>query len=171
MMLALRAAPLVIVSALVQVTVIGGGRILGAELDLLLVTVVAIALLRGSVPGAVAGFLGGVLVDVMTLSTLGVTSLLLTLAGYWAGRYGETTGRGRAYAAPVAAFAATLFVGLSGAALHFLLGDAVPVAAVLSPLLPTAILAAIVVFPVRRVCRALLGETLWLERAREVEIV
>jgi rod shape-determining protein MreD len=170
-MLALRAAPLVIVAALVQVTVIGGGSLLGAELDLLLITVVAIALLRGSVAGAVAGFAGGVLVDVMTLSTLGVTSLLLTLAGYWAGRYGETTGRGRAYAAPVAAFAISLLVGISEAALHFILGDAVPASAVLAPLLPTAILAALVIFPVRRLARAMLGETLWFERAREVELV
>jgi rod shape-determining protein MreD len=170
-MLTLRAAPLVFVAALVQVTALAGGRIVGAEFDLLLITVVAIALLRGSVAGAVAGFLGGVLVDVMTLSTLGVTSLLLTLAGYWAGRYGETTGRGRVYAAPVAAFAISLLVGIGAAALHFLLGDAVPASAVLTPLLPSAILAALVVFPVRRVARGVLGETLWLERAREVEIV
>jgi rod shape-determining protein MreD len=171
MMLTLRTAPLVFVAALVQVTVLAGGRVFGAEFDLLLITVVSIALLRGSVAGAVAGFLGGVLVDVMTLSTLGVTSLLLTLAGYWAGRYGETTGRGRVYAAPVAAFAISLLVGIGAAALHFLLGDSVPASAVLTPLLPSAILAALVVFPVRRVVRAVLGETLWLERAREVEIV
>ena len=30
--------------------------------------------------------------------TLGLTSLVLTLAGYWIGRYGETTGRDRAHA-------------------------------------------------------------------------
>ena len=150
---------------------IAGGRILGAELDLLLITVVAIALLRGSIAGAVTGFVGGLLVDVMTLSTLGHTSLLLTLAGYWAGRYGETTGRGRPYAAPLAAFAMSLLVGLGAAALHFLLGDAVPASAVLTPLIPTAILAALVIFPVRSVCRSVLGETVRLERAREVEIV
>ena len=40
----------------------------------------------------------------MTLGTLGVTSILLTVAGYWAGRYGETTGRGRAYAPSLTAF-------------------------------------------------------------------
>ncbi len=171
MIVGLRAAPLLFVAALVQVTVIAGGRILGAELDLLLVTVVVIALLRGSIAGAVAGFAGGVLVDVMTLSTLGTTSLLLTLAGYWAGRYGETTGRGRPYAPPLAAFAVSLLLGLSAAALHFLLGDAVPVGAVFSPLVPTAILAALVALPVHRVCRAALGETLRLERARDVELV
>ena len=162
---------MLLVVAVVQVTVIAGGRILGAELDLLLVTVVAIALLRGAVAGAVTGFFGGLLVDVMTLSTLGTTSLLLTLAGYWAGRYGETTGRGRSYAAPVAAFAMSLLVGLGAAALHFILGDAVPASAVLAPLIPSAILAAIVILPVRSVCRSVLGETVHLERAREVDFV
>ena len=97
---------------------------LGAEPDVLLVTIVCIALLRGSITGAVAGFAGGLLVDVTTLGTLGTTSLLLTLAGYWAGRYGETTGRGRPYAlrrrrgrdrGPRRASAAYV--------LHFLLGE------------------------------------------------
>ena len=36
--------------------------------------------------------------DLATFETIGVTSLLLTLTGYWIGRYGETTGRGRTYA-------------------------------------------------------------------------
>ena len=33
-----------------------------------------------------------------TLDTLGVTALLYAVAGYWVGRYGETTGRDRAHA-------------------------------------------------------------------------
>ena len=70
--------------------------------------VVALALVAGSLAGAVAGFAGGLLVDVMTLGTLGVTSIVLILVGYWAGRYGETTARGRAYAPSLAAFALTL---------------------------------------------------------------
>ena len=89
---------LVLAAAVLQVTVVTGMRILGAEPDLLLVTIVCAALVAGSLPGAIAGFAGGLVVDVMTLGTLGTTSIVLTLAGYWAGRYGETTGRGRAYA-------------------------------------------------------------------------
>ena len=81
---------LVLVAAVVQVTVVTGMRILGAEPDLLLVTIVCAALVAGSLPGAIAGFAGGLVVDVMTLGTLGTTSIVLTLAGYWAGRYGET---------------------------------------------------------------------------------
>jgi len=170
-MLALRVAPLILVGALLQVTAIGDDRLVGAELNLLFLVVIAIGLLRGSIVGACAGFAGGLLVDVMTLDTMGVTALLLTLVGFWAGRYGETTGRGRSYGPSLAAFALTILVGIAGAVLHFLLGDAVPAGDVLGPLLPTALLAALLVLPVRRVCRAVVGETVYLERARDVELV
>ena len=88
---------------------VGGGRP-----DLLLVVVVALGLLRGSIPGAVLGFAGGLVVDVLTLGTLGVTSLVLTLAGFWAGRYGETTGRDRRFAPVLAVGAITLLAGVFG---------------------------------------------------------
>ena len=59
------------------------------------------------------------------MGTLGVTSLLLTLAGYWAGRYGETTGRGRIQAPLVATVGATVLVELGGYGLHVLLGESI----------------------------------------------
>ena len=70
--------------------------ILGATPDILLVTLVAVALVRGATTGAVAGFFGGLVIDIALLDTLGVTSLLLTLVGYWTGRYGETAPSGAA---------------------------------------------------------------------------
>jgi hypothetical protein len=45
--------------------------------------------------GAIAGFGVGLLLDIATLGTLGVTALLFTVAGFWIGRYGETTARDR----------------------------------------------------------------------------
>ena len=170
MILALRIAPLVFVAATVQVAMVGGTHVLGAEPDLLLVTIVAVALVAGSLPGAFAGFAGGLLVDVMTLGTLGTTSILLVLAGYWAGRYGETTGRGRSYAPPLAAFAITILVGLGGVALHFLLGQPVSAGSALASAVPTALVAAAIVLAVHRVCRALLGEAAF-EPTRRVELV
>ena len=125
MSVALRVAPLVFLAAVIQVSTISGLRVLGAEPDLLLVTIVAISLVAGSLTGAVAGFFGGLLVDVMTLGTLGTTSIVLILVGYWGGRYGETTGRGRAYAPSLAAFALTIVAAVGGVALHFLLGESV----------------------------------------------
>ena len=64
---------------------------------------------------------------------------MLTIAGYWAGRYGETTGRGRPYAAPLSAFAITLLAAPANVALHFLLGQPVSAQAAFATLIPSAI--------------------------------
>jgi len=162
---------LVLLAAVVQVTVITGIRVLGAEPDLLLVTIVCVALVAGSLPGAIAGFAGGLVVDVMTLGTLGTTSIVLTLAGYWAGRYGETTGRGRAYSPPLAAFAISLLAGIGGVALHFLIGQPVSAREALVVAVPSAVLSALLALGVHRLCRAFLAVPDRLEGARQVEIV
>ena len=167
----MRIAPLVLVAAVVQVATIGGMRLLGAEPDILLVTVVVIALLAGSVVGASTGFAGGLLVDVMTLGTLGTTSLVLILAGYWAGRYGETTGRGRGYAPPLTAFATTILAVLGGIALHVLLGESVSARTALGSLLPSALLAALLALPIHRLARIVLADSALLVRQRRIELV
>jgi rod shape-determining protein MreD len=153
---ALRVAPLIFVAAVLQVGAVAGSRVLGAEPDLLLVTVVVVALVAGSITGAVAGFAGGLLVDVMTLDTLGTTSIVLTVAGYWAGRYGETTGRGRPYAAPLSAFAITLLATPANVALHFLLGQPVSAQAAFATLIPSAIVNGLLAFGLHPLLRRFL---------------
>lgn len=170
MSVALRVAPLVFVAAVVQVAAISGIRILGAEPDVLLVTVVVVGLVAGSLAGAGAGFAGGILFDSMTLGVLGTTSILLTLAGYWSGRYGETTGRGRAYAVPLAAFAISAAVSIGGVALHFLLGQQVSAREALISLVPSALAAALLALPIHRLCRAVLAPALPYDRVRPVEL-
>ena len=95
---ALKVGVIVFLAAILQVSVFSSVDILRGTPDLLLVTLVAVALLRGSVVGAAAGFWGGLAIDTANLATLGLTSLLLTLVGYWVGRYGETTGHERTHA-------------------------------------------------------------------------
>ncbi len=157
MSIALRVTPLIFVAAVLQVGAVAGSRVLGAEPDLLLVTVVVVALVAGSITGAVAGFAGGLLVDVMTLDTLGTTSIVLTVAGYWAGRYGETTGRGRPYAAPLSAFAITLLATPANVALHFLLGQPVSARAAFATLIPTAIVNGLLAFGLHPLLRRYLA--------------
>ena len=84
---------------------------------------------------------------------------MLTLAGYWAGRYGETTGRGRRYAPALAAFAISILAGLGEVALHFLLGEPVAARDALVTALPSAILAAVLALGVIRVTRVMLSAT------------
>lgn len=172
MSVALRVAPLIFVAAVLQVGAVAGSRVLGAEPDLLLVTVVVVALVAGSITGAVAGFAGGLLVDVMTLDTLGTTSIVLTVAGYWAGRYGETTGRGRPYAAPLSAFAITLLATPANVALHFLLGQPVSAQAAFATLIPSAIVNGLLAFGLHPLLRRYLSPPdRFPPRAHEVGVV
>ena len=120
-----KVALLIFVAAILQVTIFSSVEILGGTPDVVLLTLMAIALLRGSIYGAAAGFAAGLLVDTANLATLGVTSLLLTIAGYWIGRYGETTGRDRAHAPYVSVAVATILVQFGALFLHYMLGDPV----------------------------------------------
>jgi rod shape-determining protein MreD len=167
-----RALALVFVAAMVQVVVVSSMVVGGGAPDLLLVVVVALGLLRGSVPGAVLGFFGGLIVDLATLGTLGVTSLVLTLAGFWAGRYGETTGRGRRLAPIVAVGAITVLAGVFGYVLYYLLDvEIVARHALFTALAPAFVMNLILALPVHRLVRAIVGEDLRLEPSPEVEVL
>jgi rod shape-determining protein MreD len=122
---------LVFVAAILQVSVFSSVTILHGTPDLLLVTIICVALLRGPVVGAAVGFWGGLLIDTANLETLGTTSLLLTIAGYWIGRYGETTGRERTHAPFVSVAVITLLYAIGSLAFHYMLGDPAPARAVL----------------------------------------
>lgn len=150
----LRGAALVFVAALVQVSALAGADIDGVAPDVLLVVVVLLAWSRGSVAGAWAGFAGGLLVDTATLERLGVTSLLLLLVGYWAGRYAETTGRGRAFAPYLTVFVLAALHGVAASGLAALLGESVDAGSaigvsMLAALLDTGV-ALLLYRPVRR---------------------
>ncbi len=153
------------VSAFSSVTIGGGGP------DVLLVTLVAVALLRGSVTGAVAGFCAGLIVDITTLGTLGLTALLLTLVGYWAGRYGETTGRGRTHAPILATVAATIFVGFGGYGLQVMLGEAISARVALVSLPSALVWNALLTYPIFGLVRRVVGTPERVQRSREVELL
>lgn len=170
-MIAIRVGVVVFVAAVFQVAVFSGWHLLEGFPDVLLVTVVCVALLRGAVVGALAGFAGGLLVDTATLGTLGVTSLLLAVAGHLAGRYGETTGRDRAFAPFVAVGLIAVLVGVGGYVVHFLLGDAVAARLALPPVLPSALVDVLIAWPVYRICRVIVGGAPPEPALREVELV
>ena len=167
---AIRAAVLVALVAIFQVSILAPTSILGGTPDAMLVVLVCLALMRGSVAGAVAGFAGGLLVDTATLGTLGITALLLTVAGYWAGRYGETTGRGRAYAVPLTVAVMTVLVAFGGLGLHYMLGETVSAhRAIVTTLLPAIPLNLLLAWPLNRLCRAVLRPP--AQRAAGVQLV
>ena len=167
-----KAALLIFVAAILQVTVFSQIDILGGYPDVVLLTLMAIALVRGSIYGAALGFFAGLLVDTANLGTLGVTSLLLTIAGYWIGRYGETTGRDRMHAPFVSVAVATVLVQLGALILHYMLGDDVSARTVLLETLPSKIfLNLLLTLPVYALVRRLLAVGKPVETVTEVRLL
>src|SRR3954451_17114074 len=135
-----KTAALLFFAVVIQLSIMAQVTILGGHPNLLLVALVCVALLRGSLVGAVAGFSAGLLADTGVFGTLGFTALLLTLAGYWTGRYGETTGRDRAHAPLVSVAVITILYQVCPLVLRYMLGEPAPGSDILAALLPTVIL-------------------------------
>jgi rod shape-determining protein MreD len=149
-----KGAALMFVAAIVQVTLLSQINVFHGAPDLVLVALVAVALLRGTIYGAAAGFAAGFVVDTATLQTLGVTSLLLTIAGYWIGRYGETTGRDRTHAPFVSVAVVTVLYSIGALILHYMLGDPASAQRVLVDALPFKLLFNLALtLPVYALCR------------------
>jgi len=152
---AVKAALVFFVVVIVQAAVVSPVGLAGGTADLVLVTLAGVALLRGSTFGAVAGFYAGFLLDTANLGTLGVSSLLLTLAGYWIGRYGETTGRDRAHAPLVSIAVVTVLYAFGALALHAMLGESVSAQAGLRALPAQILLNLALTVPIYAIVRRL----------------
>jgi rod shape-determining protein MreD len=139
--------------------------------SVVLVVLLAIALLRGSVFGAVAGFGAGLLLDVATLGTLGVTSLLMTVAGFWIGRYGETTARDRFHAPYLSVAVVTVLYAFGQLVLQFVLGEPAPAGLVAHGLIVGLILNLVLTLPVYALARRLFPPADIGDRVREVRLL
>ena len=167
----LKAAALLFVAAILQVSIFTQVHILSGVPDVLLVTLVAVSLLRGSIVGAVGGFFAGLLVDTATLGQLGLTSLVLTLAGYWIGRYGETTGRDRAHAPFLSVAVITILYSFGLLLVHFVLGERAPAGALLRGLVPAIVLNLLLTAPVYALVRRVLRPVERADLATEVQLL
>ncbi len=152
-------AILLVLAVLLEVTVLAPLDFPGATPSLVLVVVVILAGQFGAVTGAVAGFAGGLLLDIAppAAGTIGITALLLTVVGYAVGRFAESDDRPWWSLAILAGMAAPLVV-LGGAMLGGLLGDPrVRWDDVLGLMLTAAVyalvLGLILALPLRRLCR------------------
>jgi rod shape-determining protein MreD len=168
---AVKSGALLLVVAVIQVSLLSTIDLAGAVPDLLLVTLLCVALLRGAVFGAAAGFVAGLLVDTAQLQTLGVTSLLFTVGAYWIGRYGETTGRDRGHAPYLSVFVVTILYAIGALLLHYLLGQGGSARAVLiDAILPSLFFNLLLTAPVYALVRRLLRPQERLE-AQEVRLL
>jgi rod shape-determining protein MreD len=166
----LQAAVVLFVASLVQVSVLGEYSSFRSA-SIVLVALLSVALLRGSVFGAVAGFATGLLLDTASLGTLGVTSLLLTVAGFWIGRYGETTARDRFHAPYLSVAVVTILYAYGQILLRFVLGESAAAGIVTRELPAALLLNLLLTLPVYALTRRLFPPAEHLDRVREVRLL
>lgn len=85
----LRLVLLGVLVVLLQAAIFGRVQFLGMQADVALLGVLMVALLSGPVNGAAFGFGVGLLLDLLTGQTTGITSLVYVVSGYAIGRLGE----------------------------------------------------------------------------------
>jgi len=125
--LLVRIAALAVVVVFFQIGVVWEVPVFGITIDLTPLLVAFVGLRCGSILGAATGFAVGLLVDLALLQTLGVTSLIFTLVGYWSGRLRELRDP-QAPLTPLLVGAAATAASLGGYSLmEFLLGVDAPV--------------------------------------------
>jgi len=125
--LLLRLALLALAVVFFQIGVISEVPVFGVNVDLSPLLVAFVGLLCGSALGALSGFAVGLLVDLALLQTLGLTSLIFTLIGYWCGRLRELRDP-QAALTPLLVGAGASALSLVGYALmEFMLGVDAPV--------------------------------------------
>jgi rod shape-determining protein MreD len=146
-----------VAAALLQSVVGPSIPMLRGRPDFVLVVVLAWAMLRGAVEGAIVGFLGGMLLDSVVYTPFGINSALLGLLGYFTGLPEVNVYRGNLpYFLGTAAIAT-----LAYHTCYFLVLQAFglglpPLGETYATAVPAAILNAILLAPTFILCRRLL---------------
>jgi rod shape-determining protein MreD len=152
-------ALMVLVAVLVQVAVMPYLNVANGIPDIVAPTIVVIALLRGTLVGAVSGFTAGLMLELTApIGTLGVLALLYLAVGAWCGQYCEREESSSLLAPLALSVIAALGVQLGFMLFQVLLGHFMPASEFVGRvLLPTIALTALLSPPVLLVARRLLG--------------
>jgi rod shape-determining protein MreD len=111
-----RVVLLMVFAGILQTVLISHVSLLGVTVDLFLILTIIVAVSRGSLEGAVFGFVVGFIADIAYFQPLGVRSLIYVLAGYFVGmfvaRFGTVSPWSVALLAGVTSFLAQFLFGL-----------------------------------------------------------
>ena len=158
--LVLRLIVLAFVAVVIQEAAVSQITIFGVSADLMTLVVMSVGLLCGSMAGAVFGFGSGLLVDLVLVQTLGVTSLIYIVIGYWAGRVRELRDPSHSLVPVVGGAAATAVAGVGMALIQFLLGVNAPVSLLLvQQVFITILINTLISLPVYAIVRWVIGGT------------
>jgi rod shape-determining protein MreD len=125
--LVLRVSVFAVLVVFFQIGVVSEVPVFGVNVELASLLVAFVGLLCGSTVGAACGFAVGLLIDLALLQTLGLTSLVFTLVGYWCGRLRELRDPQAALTPLVVGAGASLLSLVGYSAMEFMLGVDAPV--------------------------------------------
>jgi rod shape-determining protein MreD len=147
----LKAALVLVVALVLQITLVGDLRVLGSMGDLMLVLVVAAGITGGPDRGITWGFAAGVLYDLVLDTPFGLTALTYAVVGYAVGLVGAALGRTSGWWPVVLAGVAGMAQAVLYTCIGILIGTQFPLGHVPGIGLVMAIVAAVLVTPMLRV--------------------
>jgi rod shape-determining protein MreD len=152
--LPLRIFLIALFAVVIQECVVSEISIFGTTADVTPLVVMSVGLLCGSLPGAIVGFCKGLFVDTVQFQTLGITSLLFIVIGYWSGRLKELRAPSHGLVPLMLGAAATAVAGVGMAVIQFLLGVDAPVSLLLvQQIFMTILINTLIVLPVYEVVK------------------
>ncbi len=110
---------------ILQTTVAPHLKILGVQPDLILIVVVTYSFLYGPVAGSIAGFIGGILQDLVLIRGVGFNALGKAIMGYLGGMVEKAIFADNVMLMMIAIFLATILNQLIYSGLFFLVGEKV----------------------------------------------
>jgi rod shape-determining protein MreD len=157
----LRVGLLLLVAVVLQLSSLSGLEVLDGHADVVVLAVAATALYAGSVSGSATGFAAGLLLDLASGQTIGVSALVLTGVGYAVGRFRELRDPAHGLVPIPVGAAATAGWVTAFAAVSFMLDIGVSVSPlVLRDMLATTLLNTAIALPVFALCRRILRPSL-----------
>jgi rod shape-determining protein MreD len=153
-----RLVAIALVGGILQLTTVSQVAFFGVPADLSPLLVASVGLLCGSIAGASFGFGVGLFMDTLLAQTLGLTSLVLLVVGYAAGRLRELRDPAHGLVPVGVGAAATAIAAIGFTVLQFLLGVDGPVSLMLiRQVLLVIVLNTLLAMPVYLVCRRVVG--------------
>ena len=167
-----RIAAIGLIGVLLQLSFFSRVELFHVSPDILPALVVCLALLGGSLTGAVAGFSIGLFLDCLLVEALGISSLVLLGIGYFAGLFRERFEIHSSLVPALLCMGLTLAAELGYAAIQLLLGIDAPVSPlIVRDLLLKSVYAFFIGWPlyllVRRALRPALVEEPKVRRRRQ----
>ena len=157
----IRVGGLLLVAVILQVSTLNQLPIFDGYADVVVLVVAAVAYYGGSVAGSATGFSAGLLLDLLTGTTMGASSLVLTAVGYGVGRFREVRDPSHGLLPLVVGTLATAAWVVAFAAVALMLDIGARVSPlVLRDMVMTILLNAVLALPVFTGCRKLLRPAL-----------